>query len=194
VARVWREHGIQPWRVETFKVSTDPELVAKVPDVVGLYLHPPERAVVLCGREVPDPGVGAHPAASPRLARAARAAHPRLRHGTTTLFAALEVATGRITNQCQPRHRHTEFVAFLTQVARTYPRRQLHVICDNYATHKHPAVRGWLAKHARVRLHFTPTSASWWTMVEVFFSIIDRQALRRGDFPSVDDLAATIGR
>jgi DNA-binding CsgD family transcriptional regulator len=148
----------------------------------------------VCGREVPDPGVGAHPAASPRLARAARAARPRLRHGTTTLFAALEVATGRITNQCQPRHRHTEFAAFLKQVARTYPRRQLHVICDNYATHKHPAVRGWLAKHARVRLHFTPTSASWWNMVEVFFSIIDRQALRRGDFPSVDDLAATIGR
>jgi DDE superfamily endonuclease len=113
-----------------------------------------------------------------------RRTHDYLRHGTTTLFAALKVATGRVTNQCAVRHRHQEFLTFLQQVARTYPRRQLHVICDNYATHKHPVVRGWLAKHRRIRLHFTPTSASWLNLVEVFFSIVDRQALRRGDFPA----------
>ena len=104
------------------------------------------------------------------------------------------MATGRITNQCAPRHRHQEFLAFLKQVARTYPRRQLHVICDNYATHKHPVVRGWLAKQRRIRLHFTPTSASWLNLVEVFFSILDRQALRRGDFPVIGDLVAAIDR
>jgi transposase len=196
VARIWREHGIQPWRVETFKFSTDPELVAKVRDVVGLYLHPPERAVVLCVDEKSQ--IQALDRTQPLRrvwpGRPEQRTHDYVRHGTTTLFAALEVATGRVTNQCQPRHRHQEFLAFLKQVARAYPRRQLHVICDNYATHRHPAVGGWLAKHARVRLHFTPTSASWLNMVEVFFSIIDRQALRRGDFPSVDDLAAAIGR
>jgi transposase len=120
--------------------------------------------------------------------------HDYLRHGTTTLFAALEVATGRVTNQCAPRHRHPEFLAFLKQVAGAYPRRQLHVVCDNYATHKHPVVRGWLAKHPRIQLHFTPTSASWLNLVEVFFSIVDRQALRRGDFLSVEDLTVAIGR
>jgi transposase len=115
--------------------------------------------------------------------RSERRTHDYLRHGTTTLFAALEVATGRVTNQCAVRHRHQEFLAFLKQVARSYPRRQLHVICDNYATHKHPVVRGWLAKQRRIRLHFIPTSASWLNLVEVYFSILDRQALRRGDFP-----------
>ena len=126
--------------------------------------------------------------------RPERRTHDYLRHGTTTLFAALEVATGRVTNQCALRHRHQEFLAFLQQVARTYPRRQLHVICDNYATHKHPVVRGWLAKQRRIRLHFTPTSASWLNLVEVFFSIVDRQALRRGHFPSIQDLIAAIDR
>jgi transposase len=111
----------------------------------------------------------------------------------------LEVATGRITNQCAPRHRHQEFLAFLKQVASAYPRRKLHVICDNYASHKHPVVRGWLAKHPRIQLHFTPTSASWLNLVEVFFSIVDfsivdRQAFRRGNFASVTDLTAAIGR
>jgi len=117
-----------------------------------------------------------------------------VRHGTTTLFAALEIATGRVTDQCQPLHRHQEFLGFLKLVARPYPRRQLHVVCDNYATHKHPAVRGWLARHPRVQLHFTPTSASWLNLVEVFFSIVERQALRRGDFPGVDDLITAISR
>jgi transposase len=126
--------------------------------------------------------------------RPERRTHDYTRHGTTTLFAALEVATRRVLDQCRPRHRHQEFLAFLKQVARAWPCRQLHVVCDNYATHKHPVVGAWLARHPRIRLHFTPTSASWLNLVEVFFSIIDRQALRRGDFSSVTDLTAAIGR
>ena len=117
-----------------------------------------------------------------------------MRHGTTTLFAALEVATGKVTDQCFPRHRHAEFLAFLKLVAKAYPRRQLHVVLDNYGTHTHPKVKAWLAKHPRVHLHFTPTSASWMNLVEVFFAIITRQAIRRGNFASVPDLIAAIRR
>jgi transposase len=120
--------------------------------------------------------------------------HDYIRHGTTTLFAAPEVATGRVTNRCAARHRHQEFLGFLKQLARTYPRRRLHLVCDNYATHQHPTVRAWLARHPRIQLHFTPTSASWLNLVEVFFSIVERQALRRGDFASVTDLIAAISR
>jgi transposase len=126
--------------------------------------------------------------------RPERRTHDYRRHGTTTLFAALEVATGRITDACQPCHRHIEFRAFLKLVARAYPRRQLHVVVDNDATHKHQRVQAWLAKHPRVQLHFTPTYASWLNLVEVFFAIIERQALRRGDFASVAELVAAIGR
>jgi transposase len=196
IARIWREYGVQPWRAETFKFSTDPQLAAKVHDVVGLYLHPPERAVVLCvdeksqiqALERTQPVRGVWPG------RPEQRTHDYTRHGTTTLFAALEVATGRVLDQCRPRHRHQEFLAFLKQVARAWPRRQLHVVCDNYATHKHPVVRGWLAKHPRIQLHYTPTSASWLNLVEVFFSIVERQALRRGDFASVSELATAISR
>jgi DDE superfamily endonuclease len=196
VARIWRGYGVQPWRAETFKFSTDPKLVAKVHDVVGLYLHPPDRAVVLCvdeksqiqalertqpvracGRDAPS---GA-PTTTPAMARPPCSPRWRSPPGASSTSAA-------------PRHRHQEFLAFLKQVARAWPCRQLHVVCDNYATHKHPVVGAWLARHPRIRLHFTPTSASWLNLVEVFFSIIDRQALRRGDFSSVTDLTAAIGR
>jgi transposase len=196
IARIWREYGVQPWRAETFKFSTDPQLAAKVHDVVGLYLHPPERAVVLCVDEKSQIQAleRTQPVRRVWLDRPEQRTHDYVRHGTTTLFAALEVATGHVTNHCAPRHRHQEFLAFLKQVARAYPRRRLHVICDNYATHKHPVVRGWLTKHSRVELHFTPTSASWLNLIEVFFSIVDRQALRRGNFPSVDDLSTAISR
>jgi transposase len=129
-----------------------------------------------------------------RPGRPERRTHDDLRHGTTTLFAALEVATGRVTDACQPRHRHSEFLAFLKLVAKAYPRRQLRVVLDNDATHKHAKVQAWLATHPRVQLHFTPTYASWLNMVEVFFAIIERQALRRSDFVSVDELVAAIGR
>src|SRR5918992_2419381 len=196
IARIWHRFGVQPWRAETFTFSTDPELEAKIRDVVGLYLHPPEKAVVLCVDEKPQ--VQALERTAPALptppGSPERQTFDYVRHGTTTLFAALEVATGRVTDACAERHRHQEFLAFLKQVAAAYPRRQLHVVVDNYATHKHPAVRAWLARHPRVHLHFTPTSGSWLNLVEAFFSIITRQALRRGNFPTVADLIAAIQR
>ncbi len=121
-----------------------------------------------------------------------RATHDYVRHGTTTLFAALEVATGKVTDACYPRHRHQEFLTFLKVVAKAYPRVKLHVVADNYATHKHPAVKAWLAKNPRITLHFTPTSGSWLNIVEIFFNIITRQAIRRGTFTSVKDLITAI--
>jgi len=196
VANVWREWGLQPWRTTTFKFSTDPELDAKVRDIVGLYLNPPERAVVVCIDEKSQ--IQALDRTAPilpmRPGLPASATHDYVRHGTTTLFAALEVATGKVTDACFERHRHQEFLRFLKQVAKAYPRVKLHVVCDNYATHKHPAVKAWLAKHPRVMLHFTPTSGSWLNMVEIFFGIITRQAIRRGTFRSVSDLKVAIGR
>src|SRR3954447_20747051 len=182
--------GGRPWRAATLPFSPHPEVGGKIRVVVGLYLHPPEKAVVLCVEEKPQ--IQALERTAPTLP--ARPGHPEaasldyLRHGTTTLFAALEVATGKVTEACTQRHRHQEFGAFLRQVAAAYPRRELHVVVDNLSTHKHPAVRAWLARHPRVRLHFTPTSGSWLNLVEAFFSIITRQALRRGSFPTVADL------
>jgi len=194
VARIWREWNLQPWRRETFKFSTDPELDAKVRDVVGLYLNPPDKAVVVCIDEKSQ--IQALDRTAPilpiRPGLPEKATHDYVRHGTTTLFAALEVATGTVTDACHPRHTHAEFLAFLKQVAKAYPRVPLHVVADNYATHKHPAVQAWLAKHPRVRMHFTPTSGSWLNLVEVFFGIITRQAIRRGTFTSVKDLIAAI--
>jgi len=194
VARIWREWNLQPWRRETFKFSTDPELDANVRDVVGLYLNPPDKAVVVCIDEKSQ--IQALDRTAPilpiRPGLPEKATHDYVRHGTTTLFAALEVATGKVTDACHPRHTHAEFLAFLKQVAKAYPRVPLHVVADNYATHKHPAVQAWLAKHPRVRMHFTPTSGSWLNLVEVFFGIITRQAIRRGTFTSVKDLIAAI--
>src|SRR5215208_1952030 len=194
IARIWHRFGVQPWRAETFKFSTDPQLEAKIRDVVGLYLHPPDKAVVLCVDEKPQ--IQALERTAPILP--VRPGHPEaasfdyVRHGTTTLFAALEVATGRVTEACTERHRHQEFLAFLRQIARAYPRRELHVVVDNLSTHSHPVVRAWLQRHPRVQLHFTPTSGSWLNLVEAFFSIITRQALRRGSFPTVADLITAI--
>src|SRR3954467_3200768 len=196
IARIWHRFGVQPWRAETFTFSTDPQLEAKIRDVVGLYLHPPTTAVVLCVDEKPQLQAleRTAPVLPVRPGSPERASFDYLRHGTTTLFAALEVATGKVTDACTERHRHQEFGAFLRQVAVAYPRRELHVVVDNYATHKHPAVRAWLGRHPRVHLHFTPTSGSWLNLVEAFFSIITRQALRRGNFPTVADLIAAIQR
>ncbi len=194
VARVWREYGLQPWRAETFKFSTDPQLEAKLRDVVGLYLNPPDKAVVLCVDEKSQ--VQALDRTAPilplRPGLPAKATHDYVRHGTTTLFAALDVATGKVTDACYPRHRHQEFLRFLRQVAKAYPRRELHIVADNYATHKHPDVQAWLARNPRITLHFTPTSGSWLNMVEIFFGIITRQAIRRGTFTSVRDLITKI--
>ncbi|WP_143448888.1 IS630 family transposase [Kineosporia sp. A_224] len=195
VARVWKAFGIQPHRFGTFKFSTDPLLEAKIRDIVGLYLDPPERAVVLCVDEKSQ--IQALDRTAPilplRPGLPATRTHDYVRHGTTTLFAALEVATGRVTDARFPRHRHQEFLTFLRQVAKAYPRRRLHVVVDNYGSHKHPKVNAWLAKNPRVTLHFTPTSGSWLNLVEVFFGIITRQALRRGTFASVADLETAIG-
>jgi transposase len=194
VARIWRKWNLQPWRVETFKFSTDPELDAKIRDVVGLYLAPPDKAVVVCVDEKSQ--VQALDRTAPilplRPGIPAKQTHDYVRHGTTTLFAALEVATGKVTDACYDRHTNVEFLAFLKQVARAYPRVKLHVVADNYATHKHPAVKAWLAKNPRVTMHFTPTSGSWLNMVEIFFGIITRQAIRRGTFTSVKQLITAI--
>jgi len=194
IARAWRRYGVQPWRRETFKFSTDPQLEAKVRDVVGLYLNPPEKAIVLCVDEKSQ--IQALDRTAPilplRPGLPEKATHDYVRHGTTTLFAALEVATGKVTDACYERHGKAEFLAFLKKVARAHPRRQLHVVVDNYHTHKHAEINDWLAKHPRITLHFTPTSGSWLNLVEVFFGIITRQAIRRGTFTSVTDLVTAI--
>jgi transposase len=194
VARAWREVGVQPWRSQSFRFSTDPELVAKVTDVVGLYLAPPENAIVLCVDEKSQ--IQALDRTAPVLPMQPhlieRRSHDYVRHGTTTLFAALEIATGKVTATCKPRHRRQEFLAFLRQVARAYPDRELHLVMDNYAAHKTPEVKDWLAANPRVAVHFTPTHASWMNLVEVWFSIIERQAIHRGTYTSVKDLNAKI--
>jgi len=198
IATAWREYGVQPWRVETFKFSTDPELVAKVTDVIGLYLAPPENAIVLCVDEKSQ--IQALDRTAPMLPMQpglpARRTHDYVRHGTSTLFAALDIATGKVTGACKPRHRHQEFLAFLKQVARAYPDdgtgQQLHLVMDNYAAHKRVEIRDWLAANPRIHVHFTPTSGSWLNLVEVWFGIIERQAIHRGTFGSVKDLNAKI--
>ncbi len=196
VQRIWDAHGLKPHRVKTFKLSNDPRFTEKLTDVVGLYLNPPEKALVLCVDEKSQIQAldRTQPILPLRPGLPERATHDYYRHGTTTLFAALEIATGRVTDACYERHRHDEFLAFLKVIARAYPRRELHLIVDNYQTHKHPTVSAWLAKHPRVTLHFTPTSASWMNLVEVFFSIITRQAIRRGSYTSVRDLTGAISR
>jgi transposase len=194
VARAWRAYRVQPWRQGTFKFSTDPKLEAKVRDVVGLYLDPPQNAIVLCVDEKSQIQAlnRTQPLLPVRPGLPATATHDYKRNGTTTLFAALEIATGTVTDRCYDHHGKAEFLDFLKRVAKTYPRRRLHVVLDNYHTHKHDDINRWLEKHPRITLHFTPTSGSWLNLVEVFFSIITRQAIRRGSFDSVKDLVAAI--
>ena len=196
IARLWQQWGLQPWRLTTFKRSTDPEFEAKLRDVVGLYLNPPDKAIVLSVDEKSQIQAldRTQPMLPVRPGLPASRTHDYVRHGTTTLFAALEVATGKVTDACYPRHRNVEFLKFLRQVAKAYPRRKLHIVVDNYAAHKHPNVAKWLARNPRITLHFTPTSASWLNLVETFFSIITRQAIHRGSFTSVPDLIAAIRR
>lgn len=194
IAAIWRQAGVQPWRAETFKFSTDPQLVAKVTDVVGLYLAPPENAIVLCVDEKSQ--IQALDRTAPMLPMRPhlpeRRTHDYVRHGTTTLFAALEIATGQVTAACKPRHRHQEFLAFLKHLARAYPDQQLHLVMDNYAAHKRIEIRDWPAANPRIHVHFTPTSGSWLNLVEVWFGIIERQAIHRGTFRSVRELNAKI--
>jgi len=194
VARAWRRYGIKPWRRETFKFSTDPQLEAKIRDVVGLYLNPPTNAIVLCVDEKSQ--IQALDRTAPilpvRPGLPEKATHDYRRNGTTTLFAALDVATGKVTDQCYDRHGKAEFLDFMKKVARAYPDQELRVVVDNYHTHKHADINAWLARNPRITLHFTPTSGSWLNLVEVFFGIITRQAIRRGTFASVKELVTAI--
>jgi transposase len=195
VQRIWSARGLQPHRVETFKLSNDPNFEDKLIDVVGLYLNPPEKAVVLCMDEKSQ--IQALDRTQPSLpmvkGRAGTMTHDYKRNGTTTLFAALNVLTGHVIGQCLPRHRHEEFLAFLLSVDRNVPKTlQVHLILDNYATHKHPDVVTWLSKHKRFHLHFTPTSSSWLNLVERWFRELTDKNIRRGSFPSVPDLIASI--
>jgi len=195
VSRHWRANGLKPHLVRGFKVSRDPKFVEKLEDIVGLYMSPPEHALVLCCDEKSQ--VQALDRTQPGLplkkGRAATMTHDYKRHGTTTLFAALNVLDGQVIAQCQQRHRHTEWLRFLRQIDRETPKdKALHLIADNYATHKHPCVQAWLDKHPRFHMHFTPTSASWLNMVERFFRDITTERLRRGVFTSVPELVTAI--
>src|SRR3989442_14899532 len=195
VHRIWQAHNLQPHRVETFKLSRDPDFVGKLRDIVGLYLNPPAKALVLSVDEKSQIQAldRTQPILPLRPGVPARQTHDYERHGTTTLFAALNILEGHVIEACMPRHRHTEFLAFLERIERETPkRRAIHLILDNYGTHKHPAVQDWFAAHPRYHLHFTPTSASWLNLVERWFAEITRQRIRRGTFRSVPDLIRAI--
>ena len=195
VMRHWHAHGLRPHSVRGFKVSRDPKFVEKLEDIVGLYMSPPEHALVLCCDEKSQ--VQALDRTQPGLplkkGRAETMTHDYKRNGTTTLFAALNVLDGQVIGHCQQRHTHVEWLKFLKKIDREIPKdKMLHLIADNYATHKHPVVQDWLAKHPRFNMHFTPTSASWLNMVERFFRDITTERLRRGVFTSVPELIGAI--
>ena len=195
VQRIWHAHGLKPHLVETFKISRDRNFAAKVEDVVGLYLNPPDRALVLCVDEKSQIQAldRTQPGLPMKKGRAGTMTHDYKRNGTTTLFAALNMLDGSVIGTCMPRHRHREFLGFLKLIDQQTPAGlNLHLILDNYATHKTPAVKRWLERHPRFHLHFTPTSASWLNMVERFFAEITRKRIRRGAFTSVAELTSAI--
>ena len=196
VLRIWRRNQLQPHRTETFKYSTDPLLEAQAVDLAGLYLHPPLGALVLAVDEKSQIQAldRTQPLLPMRLGDPERRTHDYQRHGTTTLFAALNLATAEILGSCMQRHRHQEFLRFLNLINRTYPDGPIHLILDNYGTHTHPKVERWFARQARFIRHFTPTSASWMNQVESWFAILTSQAVRRGSFTSVDVLSKAIHR
>lgn len=194
VHRVWQAHALQPHRVETFKFTNDPDAEAKIRDVVGLYLNPPTNAVVLSLDEKTQ--IQALERTQPMLPLRpnlpARQTHDYKRHGLTSLYAALEVASGKVLGECSETHTAADFLRFLKRLSRSYRGRELHVILDNSSTHSTPAVRQWLLDHPNVRFHFTPTGASWLNMVEAWFGILTRKSVRRGSFPSVRRLVQHI--
>ena len=195
VERIWAEAGLKPHLVRRFKISNDPQFEEKVTDVVGLYMNPPDRALVLCVDEKSQ--IQALDRTQPGLplkkGRAATMTHDYKRHGTTTLFAALDVKSGLVIGECQPRHRAKEFIRFLKRIDRCVQKHlDVHLVLDNYGTHKTPEVKAWLAKHPRFNLHFTPTSASWLNLVERFFAEITTKRIRRGAFTSVAELKEAI--
>jgi transposase len=195
VQRIWKARGLKPHLVDTFKISNDPAFEDKLADVVGLYMNPPERAVVLCMDEKSQIQAldRTQPSLPMKKGRAGTLTHDYKRNGTTTLFAALNVLTGIVIGQCLPRHRHEEFLKFLRTIDNQVPKHlAVHLILDNYATHNHPDVKGWLNRHQRFNLHFTPTSSSWLNLVERWFRELTDKALRRGSFNSVPDLITAI--
>ena len=195
VQRIWAAHGLKPHLVKRFKLSNDKHFVDKVVDVVGLYLTPPDKAVVLSVDEKSQIQAldRTQPGLPMKKGRAGTMTHDYKRHGTTTLFAALDVATGQVIGQCMKRHRHQEWLRFLRTIDRNTPKAlDLHLVADNYATHKHPTVKAWLAKHPRFHMHFTPTSASWLNQVERFFGLITEDRIRCGVFKSVSELETAI--
>ncbi|MBZ0213238.1 MAG: IS630 family transposase [Nitrospirae bacterium] len=197
VQRIWRAHGLQPHRVQQFKLSNDPKFVAKLRDVVGLYVDPPAHAIVLSVDEKSQSQAldRTKPGLPLKKGRAGTMTHDYKRHGTTTLFAALDVLEGKVIGRCMQRHRHQEFIRFLNAIEAEVPAGKLvHVILDNYAAHKHHNVRRWLDRHPRFVFHFTPTSCSWLNAVEGFFAKLARRRLKRGVFRSVVDLQAAINR
>lgn len=196
VHRIWRAHDLQPHRVETFKFSTDPAAEEKIHDVVGLYLHPPANAIVLSVDEKTQIQAlnRTQPLLPLRPGLPARQTHDYTRNGLTSLYAALEVASGSVTGACSARHTGTDFLRFLKLLAQRYRTRDLHVILDNSSTHKTPAVQAWLASHPRIHFHFTPTGASWLNIVEAWFSILTRKSVRRGSFDTVKALVKHIER
>jgi transposase len=195
VRRVWQAHGVKPHRVETFKISRDPQFVAKLQDVIGLYLNPPQHAIVLSVDEKRQ--IQALDRTQPSLpvknGRGATMTHDYKRYGTTTLFAALNVLDGKVLSQCRERHTHEDWIAFLRLIDRETPQENdVHVIADNYSAHKHPKLQRWLKRHRRFHMHFTPTSASWLNMIERFFRDLTQQRIRRGVFRSVPELVTAI--
>jgi len=195
IHRIWRAFGLQPHRQRHFKLSPDPFFVEKVRDIVGLYLNPPDNAMVLCVDEKSQIQAldRTQPMLPMGLGYVEGVTHDYVRHGTTTLFAALDIATGQVLTCCKNRHRHQEYLQFLKQVdANVPPELGIHLVVDNYSTHKHPRVKRWLATHPRYQVHYTPTYASWLNQVEIWFNIITQRAIRRGTFTSVKALIANI--
>jgi putative transposase len=197
VHRIWRAFGLQPHRQRHFKLSSDPFFVEKVRDIVGLYLNPPDKAMVLCVDEKSQIQAldRTQPLLPMGLGYVEGVTHDYIRHGTTTLFAALDIATGNVLTRCKARHRHQEYLGFLKYVEDSVPRGlDIHLVVDNYATHKHPKVKRWLATHPRCHVHYTPTYASWLNQVEIWFNLITQRAIRRGTFRSVKELIDKIER
>ncbi len=195
IGRIWREHGLKPHRVRSFKLSTDPRFVQKLKDIVGLYLNPPEHAIVLsCDEKSQIQALDrTQPGLPMKKGRCGTMTHDYKRNGTTSLFAALNVADGTVISQCHQRHRHQEWLKFLKLIKSSVPDdKEIHLICDNYATHKHEKIQKWAKRNPRFHFHFTPTSASWLNMVERFFRDLSEKALKRGSFYDVNDLIGAI--
>jgi len=196
VGRIWRSNGLKPHRIDSFKISNDPRFAEKLEDIVGLYLNPPEHALVLSVDEKSQIQAldRTQPSLPLKTGRGATMTSDYTRNGTTTLFAALNVASGEIYSQCEQRHRHQEWLKFLGRIDDTAPKdKHIHIICDNYATHKHAKVKRWLEAHKRFHVHFTPTSSSWLNMVERFFRDLTQNHIRRGIFKDLEQLITSIG-